>query len=63
MNLLYIDHYSGLLEYQWVKTLIYAENSFKRALTMFQFCWKLWSKAQNIVADFNPDVVLGKICQ
>ena len=46
------------IEFQWIKTLTYKSNGVKRALTMFQFCWKLWNNAKKIVDDFHPDVVI-----
>lgn len=47
------------IEYQWIKTTMYSGNGSKRALSMFQFCWKLWSQAQMLVDDFHPDVVIS----
>lgn len=46
------------VQYQWIKTDEYIGNGVKRAMTMLQFCYKLWSKAENVVKDFNPDVVI-----
>lgn len=46
------------IEYQWIKTIKYNSNGTKRALSMFQFCWKLWANAQMLVDDFRPDVVI-----
>jgi len=30
------------VEFQWIKTRKYEGNGLKRAVTMFQFCFKLW---------------------
>ena len=46
------------IEYQWIKTDEYAGNGVKRAMTMLQFCYKLWSKAKIVAEEFNPDVVI-----
>lgn len=46
------------IQYQWIKTDEYASNGVKRAITMLQFCYQLWSKAEDIVREFNPDVVI-----
>ncbi len=45
--------------YQWIKTRSYQGNGVKRAITMFQFCFKLWWNAKKIVKDFKPDVVIS----
>ena len=47
------------IEYQWIKTSQYQGNGVKRAVTMFQFCSKLWLNAKKLVKDFNPDVVIA----
>ena len=46
------------IQYQWIKTDEYAGNGAKRAITIFQFCCKLWCHAREIVKDFKPDVVI-----
>lgn len=46
------------VEYQWIKTAKYKSNGIKRALTMVQFCGKLYKKAKSIANEFNPDVVI-----
>lgn len=46
------------IEYQWIKTIKYKGNGTNRALSMFQFCWKLWTNAQSLVDEFRPDVVI-----
>lgn len=46
------------IEYQWIKTCCYDHNGIKRAYTMWQFCFKLWLHAKEIVDDFHPDVVI-----
>lgn len=45
--------------YQWIKTRRYQGNGVKRAVTMFQFCFKLWLNAKKIAKDFKPDVVIS----
>lgn len=47
------------IEYQWVKTITYDHNGSARAISMFQFCVKLWWNAKQIAYDFKPDVVIG----
>ena len=47
------------VEYQWIKTREYQGNGVKRAITMFQFCSKLWLNAKKLVKGFNPDVVIA----
>ena len=47
------------IEYQWIKTKTYEGNGVSRAITMFEFCSKLWVNAKKIVNDFNPDVVIS----
>lgn len=46
------------IEYLWVRTTTYEGNGIRRALTMFEFCSKLWIKSKSIVTDFKPDVVI-----
>lgn len=46
------------MEYQWIKTHTYQGNGVKRAITMFEFCSKLFLNAKKIVRDFKPDVVI-----
>ena len=45
--------------YQWIKTRRYQGNGVKRAVTVFQFCFKLWLNAKKIAKDFKPDVVIS----
>lgn len=47
------------VEFQWLKTLQYEGNGIKRAITMFEFCWKLWRFSKKVVRDFFPDVVIS----
>lgn len=47
------------IEYQWIKTVTYDKNGSARAISMFQFCGKLWLNAKKIVDEFQPDVVIG----
>ena len=47
------------VEYQWVATREYNGNGFKRAITIFEFCYKLWINAKNIAEEFMPDVVIA----
>ncbi len=46
------------IQYQWIKTDEYVGNGVRRAITMLQFCYKLWLKAERIVEEFKPDVVV-----
>ena len=46
------------IEYQWIKTTKYESNGVKRAITMVQFCGKLYRNAKKITKDFKPDVVI-----
>ena len=45
--------------YQWIKTRSYQGNGVKRAITMAQFCFKLWWNAKKLVKEFKPDVVIA----
>lgn len=47
------------IEYQWIVTRNYQENGLQRALSIFEFCSKLWSKAKEIVIDFKPNLVIA----
>ncbi len=47
------------IEYQWVKTGIYQGNGAARALTLFEFCTKLFIHAKTLVKEFRPDVVIS----
>lgn len=47
------------IEFQWIKTGTYAGNGAARAMTMLEFCSKLWTKAKRIAKDFKPDVVIA----
>ena len=47
------------IEYQWIRTRQYDGNGIQRAITMFQFCGKLWLRAKKIAREFNPDVVIS----
>lgn len=46
------------IEYQWLKTRTYESNGVKRAITMVQFCSKLYFGAAKIVKEFKPDLVI-----
>lgn len=46
------------IEYQWIKTTKYQGNGVKRAITMVQFCGKLYRAAKKIAKEFKPDVVI-----
>lgn len=46
------------VEFQWVKTGTYEGNGIPRALTMMQFCAKLYFNAKKIIKQFKPDVVI-----
>lgn len=47
------------INYQIIKTIVYNGNGIKRAISMFQFCFKLWFNAKSIAKDFKPDVVIA----
>lgn len=47
------------VEYQWIKTRTYDGNDAARALTLFEFCSKLYMRAPQIVKEFSPDVVIS----
>ena len=47
------------VEYQWIKTRSYEGNGAARAITLFEFCSKLYAKAPQIVKEFLPDVVIS----
>lgn len=46
------------VEYQWIKTVEYHGNGIRRALTMFEFCFKLWINASSLIEEFKPNVVV-----
>lgn len=46
------------VEYQWVETGRYHGNGIARAMTMFQFTYKVYSYSKKIVNDFSPNVVI-----
>lgn len=45
--------------FQWIHTGTYEGNGTKRAMSMFQFCGKLWIHARRIAREFKPDVVIA----
>lgn len=47
------------IEYQWIKTGIYTGNGIARALTLFEFCTKLFVHATSLAKSFKPDVVIS----
>lgn len=47
------------VEFQWIKTRAYVGNGVARAISIFQFCIKLWCMAPQIVKEFKPDVVIA----
>lgn len=47
------------VEFQWIKTRSYEGNGISRAITMFQFCSKLWKHARKLAREFKPDVVIA----
>lgn len=47
------------IEYQWIKTREYRGNGVARAITMAQFCTKLWLHAKQIADSFQPDVIIA----
>lgn len=53
-----IENVDGVT-FQWIHTDKYEGNGVKRALSMFQFCGKMWVHARRIVKEFGPDVVIA----
>lgn len=47
------------VNFQWVKTRSYQGNGVSRIVTMTQFCWKLYLRANQIARDFKPDIVIA----
>lgn len=47
------------IEYQWILTRTYQGNGVNRALSIFEFCSKLWLRAKMIAEDFKPDLVIS----
>lgn len=47
------------IEFQWIRTREYQGNGVSRAITMAQFCGKLWLNAKRISGEFQPDVVIA----
>ena len=47
------------IEYEWIITKSYKGNDIQRALTMWEFCFKLWRKAGEIAKEFQPDLVIS----
>lgn len=46
------------IHYHWVKTRKYEGNGIQRAITMFQFIFKLWNNVNKINETLKPDVVI-----
>ena len=46
------------VEFQWIKTRSYEGNGVARALTMAEFCGKMYIHARTLIDDFNPDVII-----
>lgn len=46
------------VSYYWLKSKTYEGNGLKRALTMFQFVFKLYKNARKIADKFKPDLVI-----
>ena len=47
------------VEFQWIKTGTYEGNGLRRAITMLQFCSKLWMYAGRLAKAFKPDAVIA----
>ena len=45
--------------YQWIKTRTYQKNGMARAVTLFEFCSKLYRYAGTLAKEFQPDVVVS----
>ncbi len=46
------------ITYTWIRTGTYEGNGVSRALTMFRFVRKLWTRAGRIAKEWKPDVVI-----
>ena len=46
------------VEYQWVKTRQYEGNGINRAITMAEFCGRLYVNASRMVREFSPDIII-----
>ncbi len=46
------------IHYHWIHTNTYEGNGIRRAVTMFQFVWKLWKNAKRIACIWRPDIVI-----
>ena len=46
------------ITYTWIRTGAYSGNGVTRALTMFRFVRKLWTRAGKIAREWKPDVVI-----
>lgn len=46
------------IQYHWIHTGTYDGNGIRRALTMFQFVWKLWINAKKIAKKYKPNVII-----
>lgn len=53
-----IQYIEGV-EFQWIKTRDYEGNGLSRAITMLQFCSKLWLNAKSLAREFEPDVIIS----
>lgn len=47
------------VKFQFVHTIEYSGNGANRALSIFQFCLKLWKNAKQIAREFQPNVVIS----
>jgi glycosyltransferase involved in cell wall biosynthesis len=54
-----IDEVLDGIEYTWLSTPKYADNSVRRVLNMLTFVWRLWKTARELVQAVKPDVVIA----
>ena len=47
------------VEFQWIRTGRYKGNGAARALTLFEFCAKLYVNAGRLAKEFQPDVIIS----
>lgn len=46
------------IHYHWLHTGKYIGNGIKRAITMFEFVWKIWWRSKKIAIELKPDVII-----
>ena len=46
------------IRYLWIKSGYYSGNGIQRAISMFRFVYKIYSKAKYIAESLNPDIII-----